>query len=417
MRAPLRPTTPSSSCPSDHSDESTISRREVSMWKVLGVALLVVVSLASVSYVRALMVPGYATWNDKTSSWVRDHGGAPLMNAYENWRYASPPPDSQPDLSQSTSPSSIPGGTMTSVGALPVLPTVAGSPAPTWTAGRTGVYATPVAYTSLYQPDPVHRSAIAGVAVLSQTRTSAHLVAGTTQPDTSAGDSAAIPGTEIPNLVAAFNSGWKMKDIAGGFYSNGVTARELRDGQASAVIDDSGHLSVVEWTNGNTVDPHIAAVRQNLALVVDHGSVVPDIASNSDMRWGSAKNQLQYTERSGLGIDASGNIVYVAASKVDLRTLAGALVDAGAVTGMELDIHGGMTEFNSWSANAAGQLGPSALLPGIQKSPDRYLAPDSRDFFYITLDSATPKQPVAKIATSATTQPVSFDSATQPATG
>lgn len=378
--------------PADHTP--AIGRREVTIWKVLGVAVLVALSLASVSYTRALLAPGYATWNDKTSSWVRDHGGAPLMNAYENWRYASPPPDTPPDPSHLTSPTAIPGGAATSLGVLPSLPTVAGSSAPTWTPGRADLSGQPVAYTSIYQPDPAHRSTLAGVAVLSQTSTVAHLMAGTTQPDSGASSAGgnAIPSNDVPSLVAAFNSGWKMKDIAGGYYSDGTIVRDLQNGQASAVIDDTGHLSVRDWSTGDAVPRHIVAVRQNLALVVDGGSIAPGIDSNTDMRWGSPKNQLQYTERSGLGVDARGNLIYVAADKVNLQTLAQALLDAGAVTGMELDIHGGMTAFNSWAVDAAGRLGPSALLPTVQKAPDRYLAPDRRDFFYITLDSATPTQ-------------------------
>ncbi|SNS75876.1 phosphodiester glycosidase family protein [Rhodococcoides kyotonense] len=374
------PTLPAPSPPSQ------ISRREIRIWKILGIAALVLLSVATVSYVRALAAPGYATWNDKTSTWIRDHGGAPLLNAYENWRYATPPPDSQPTLPRPAA-SAVAGGASTSIGVLPVLPTTTGMASPTWIPGRTGTDGTPVSYTSLYQPDPAHRSAVAGVAIVSQTATTAHLVPGTTQPISDASSPASVPGDDVPSLVAAFNSGWKFSDISGGFYSHGTAARALQNGQASAVIDDSGHLRVVDWMSGSDVGPHVVAVRQNLALLVEHGSAAPGIESNGSSKWGSAKNQLQYTERSGLGIDARGNIVYVAAAKVDLATLARALVDAGAVTGMELDIHSGMTQFNSWTVDGAGNLAPSTLLPGVQSAPDRYLAPDRRDFFYITLDA------------------------------
>ncbi|UUK33960.1 MULTISPECIES: hypothetical protein [Rhodococcus] len=42
----------------------------------------------------------------------------------------------------------------------------------------------------------------------------------------------------MPSLVAAFNSGFKLKDIRGGFHWNGILVRPLVDGQASVVIDD-----------------------------------------------------------------------------------------------------------------------------------------------------------------------------------
>ena len=72
--------------------------------------------------------------------------------------------------------------------------------------------------------------------------------------------------------------------------------------------------------------------------------------------------------------------------------LAQALVDAGAVTGMELDIHTGLTEFNSWTVDHTGTLTPTTILPGVQNRPDRYLAPDQRDFFYLTLTTPTPNR-------------------------
>ncbi|QCB51253.1 hypothetical protein E5720_20985 [Rhodococcus sp. PAMC28707] len=397
MLAPNLPTLP------DHSADSQISHREVKIWKMLAIAALVLLSLASVSYVRALTAPGYATWNDRTSSWIRDHGGAPALNLYENWRYASPPPDTQPDLTQHATARALSGGSATSFGTLPVLPTVAGSPAPTWIPGRTGADGIPVAYTALFQPDPVHRSAVAGVALVSGSATVAHIVEGKSQPVADDNTAAAVPSARIPSLVAAFNSGWKMKDIAGGYFSNGTSMQGLVDNQASAVVDDAGRLSVIDWTSGAAVNPHIVAVRQNLALIVDHGSIAAGLQSNGDNRWGSAKNQLQYTERSALGTTAHGDLVYLAASKVDLPTLAQALLDAGAVTGMELDIHGGLTEFNSWAVDHAGTLTPTAVLPTIQDKPDRYLTPDQRDFFYLTLASPTPNQPWAATDTSATT--------------
>ncbi len=369
-----------------------MSGREARVWKVLGLVALVSMSVGSVSYARALATPGYATWNDKTSTWVREHGAGPLLDAYENWRYATPPPDTRPTLPL-PGRAAVAGGTATSIGTLPTLPTVASMPAAMWTPGRTDDHGAPVAYTAVYQPDPAHRSAVAGVAVISGRATVAQLVAGTAQPRAGDPGRASVSDGDRPSLVAVFNSGWKMSDIEGGYYADRHTVRELRNGQASAVIDDRGHLSVVEWTTDAEMDPHIVAVRQNLALIVDHAATVPALTVNGSAQWGSAENQLQYTERSALGIDADGNIVYVAASKVDLPTLARALADAGAVTGMELDIHSGMTAFNSWSADTAGVLTPTPLLPGVQSSPERYLAADQRDFFSITLAAPTPHQP------------------------
>jgi hypothetical protein len=72
-----------------------------------------------------------------------------------------------------------------------------------------------------------------------------------------------------------------------------------------------------------------------------------------------------------------------------LASLAAALVQAGAVTGMELDMHSGMEFFSSWSADASGVPQPQRLLPTMSGPADRYIRPDQRDFFYFTT-SGTP---------------------------
>ncbi len=73
MLAPTLPTLP------DHSADSQISHREVKIWKMPAIAALVLLSLASVSYVRSLTTPGYAAWNapavtgDTLSAVLQEH--------------------------------------------------------------------------------------------------------------------------------------------------------------------------------------------------------------------------------------------------------------------------------------------------------------------------------------------------------
>ncbi|WP_050656556.1 MULTISPECIES: phosphodiester glycosidase family protein [unclassified Rhodococcus (in: high G+C Gram-positive bacteria)] len=375
-----------------------------------GIVFAVTLALLSMSYGRALLAPGYATWTDKTSSWIRDNGGGRLLDAYENWRYAAPPSDSQPDLHQYVAPVAIPGGSDTTAIHLAVLPSVPGQSAPVWTSGRADVHGVTRSYTSVFQPDPEHRSVVAGVAIVAYAAVSAHLVPGTSQPGGDAPGDAHVPATDIPSLVAVFNSGFKMNDIDGGFYLDGTAYRPLRDGQASAVVDSAGHLRVEQWGRDDAMGPSISAVRQNLALIVDHGAAVEGLDVNSDNRWGSAQNQLQYTQRSALGTTASGDLIYIAGGAMNLSTLARALVDAGAVTGMELDIHSGMTMFSSWVPDMSGVLAPTTLMPDIQQDPNRYLAPDRRDFFYITLSEPTPQQSsVFSLSVSSMTTAAKFD--------
>jgi len=186
-------------------------------------------------------------------------------------------------------------------------------------------------------------------------------------------------------LAATFNSGFKLTDISGGFYANGRVGKPLQAGQASLVINNRGQLSVGQWGRDITMNPHITAVRQNLALIVDGGHRVSGLRVNTDHRWGTAQNQLQYTWRSGIGTDRAGNVVYVAGNKLTLNTLATAMTNAGVVRGMQLDIHPGMAFFASWAPTGGPHPGPTKMLPTMAGSRTRFLTPDQRDFFYLTV--------------------------------
>lgn len=353
--------------------------------------LALLLAVPGLSYGRALSAPGGGSWQVRSVEWIRDNGGGAVVNAVENWYYAHHPPSaSVPD------PGSLPrvsaGGTATGASAEspPPIPAVAGSPAlpgeGVWVPGRADPSGAPAMYTTFERSDAAHPSVVVGVAWMRTSATSAHLVAGTQQPGgTGLPGDARVPAADVASLVATFNSGWKFTDIDGGFYVDGVTARPLRAGDASVVIDDHGHVTVGQWGRDVTMTSHVRSVRQNLALVVDAGRPVAGLTTNADGRWGSSRNQFQFTWRSGLGTDANGNLIYVAGNGLTLQSLADAMVGAGIRRGMELDIHSAMASFASWAPSASGSVTPTKLLPGMHRPADRYLAPDQRDFFYLRL--------------------------------
>ena len=361
--------------------------------RLLAVAILVLVLLATaptVSYVRALTAPGSAPWGQRTVDWIRANHGNAIVNAIENWYYtrhqpSAGPPDPASLPQPAPSAESISGAAPPT--SLPRLPGVTPLPGEAvWAPGRVGADGRPLMYTGFLRPDPKHLSVVAGVAWMRAGTSVAHLVAGTQQPGGSGwpGD-AAVPSGDVSKLVATFNSGFKLADIAGGFYLDDRTAKPLRDGQASFVIDRQGRVTIGQWGRDVTMNPDIVAVRQNLALVVDGGKPVDGLAGNAGGRWGTAKNQFQYTWRSGVGLDAQGNLVYVAGNSMNLTTVARAMADAGIVRGMQLDIHSGMASFSSWQpGTGGGQSVPRKLLPGMSRSAYRYLVADQRDFIYLT---------------------------------
>jgi hypothetical protein len=355
---------------------------------VLSAAVLIsAAAWPTASYISALTYPGSASFTVRTVEWVRDHGGGGLVDLVENWWYSNPPSAAAPNLASLPSPAAPSPSRPRAPAPIPVPPGLGPLPGEgRWAAGRADPGGAPAIFTTFERPDPRHPSIVAGVARIDTHTTRLQLVAGTTQPDHTTGpEHAQVPVDARAGLVATFNSGFKMIDANGGFYANGSTARALRPGAASVVIRADGSATVGQWGRDATLIPDVVAVRQNLDLVVDDGRPVAALADNTGDRWGSTHNQVQYTWRSGLGIDAAGNLVYVAGGAMNLTTLAAALVQAGAVRGMQLDIHTQMVDFLTYPAGADHSSNGVKLLPGMAGGANRYLLPDQRDFFAVIL--------------------------------
>ncbi len=395
-----RPDVITTGTPPQPSPPNAPKRRRRLWWKIVALTVGLLMVVPVVSYTEALTAPGYASWQDRSVGWIRDNGGAGLVNAIENWWYTVHAPANEapaaavlPGVAQQyggpakTHLSAPSGNASTVTPPAPVAPLAGAATIPgegKWAVGATGAAGQPVIYTTFLRPDPDHASVVAGVAWIPVGATRAHLVPGTKQPS-GWGGSAAIPSADIPSLVATFNSGWKFKDMDGGFYLNGHENPVLQQGLASVVIDTQGRITVGEWGRDVSMGHDVVAVRQNLHLVVDNGAPVSGLDANAIGLWGSSRNQSQYTWRSGLGTDAAGNLIYVAGNGLTLQTLARAMSDAGIRRGMQLDIHSKMVNFAIWAhpANAAAES--TNLLPDMGASPTRYLAADQRDFFYLTL--------------------------------
>lgn len=111
-----------------------------------------------------------------------------------------------------------------------------------------------------------------------------------------------------------------------------------------------------------------------------NGATVAGLIGNEGGRWGGSGAALP-TWRSGIGTTAEGNVVYVAGNNLSLVALGDAPVQAGVVTGMELDIHRGKVAFNLFTH--VGVDDGHQLLPDMGTPPDRYLVEGWRDFVMV----------------------------------
>jgi hypothetical protein len=185
-----------------------------------------------------------------------------------------------------------------------------------------------------------------------------------------------VPGSQRSTLLATFNSGFLMGAAQGGYWQGGTTAVPLRVGAASMVFYNDGRMDVVKWNAANP-GPDMAAVRQNLTLLVDGGRVTPEVDGAS---WGATLGGGTFVWRSAVGIREDGALVFVVGPSMSAKTLANIAHDAGAVRAMELDINPEWTNFITYTHSSEGGAVPHMLTKDEQPNPYRYLQPSSRDF-------------------------------------
>jgi hypothetical protein len=340
---------------------------------------------------------------------MRDHHLGGAVNSLEHWWYSHHPPRAggtpsggiptvatvvrvSTSVAAPTPTGSVPEGptsTTQHVGlpeparvAPPVSPALPGEGR--WQATGVVVRGTPAVRIAYVRADAVHTSKLAGVAWFDTTLLRASIVPGLEEPPGANQASAArVPMDARPALAAAFNSAFRVKDARGGWALDGRVGAPLRNGAASLVVRADGSLTVGQWGREFTGLDGIRAVRQNLDLVVDDGRPVAGLSNNMDGRWGWTLGNEVFVWRSGVGVTASGAVVYVAGDSLSVTSLADLLVRAGAVRAMELDIN------PDWvSCFVYGHPDPSdptvvsstKLLAGMQRPANRYLVAGSRDF-------------------------------------
>jgi hypothetical protein len=394
------------------------------------------ISIALWSYVGALTAPGSASVGTRTVEWISNSvpGGRPVVllveRLYYKWtappaggtpagglpRVATPggntvlaavaarpngsgPPSQSTQVSQAAQPSRPFQASQSSdsiqapahLAAPARIQPIAANPLPDegqWQVAGRLVEGLPALRVTYLRPDVVHTSLVAGVMWLDTRLLRAELVPGTQLPSAATpwtGLHFSIPAGARANLVATFNSGFLLRDSGGGWYGQGRVAVPLADGVASLVIYKDGTGTVAKWGRDVTMDSNVAAVRQNLQLIVDDGQINPDVATDNIKLWGRTLGNTTLVWRSGVGVTGDGALVYAAGNKLSVHSLAEVLQRAGCVRAMELDINSKWTSANYYQL-AAGDpqvVSPIKLLPDMTRPAGRYLVPDERDFIAI----------------------------------
>lgn len=366
---------------------SPVGSRRRKRRRVVLITLVAVLALLTPvwwSLGQALTAPGTDSVASRVAEWARRHGAGGLVTWLEQQRYTPPkvggaPAANSPLRSPAPAASSAPvlGADVLAPVVPPATPPLAGEG--TWHVLESvqGLPAVQVAYV---RPDAIHTSYTAAIVRIDQRFVRAVYHPGTQdpgggpwpiRPDLTGGDRA--------GLLAAFNAAFAMRDSRGGFYDFGRTVGKLNRNAASLVIYRDGHVDIGAWGRDVRLTSDVMTVRQNLALIVDHGRPAPGLETNWQNQWGATIGNAKYVWRTSLGIAANGDLVFVTGNRLSATTLADLLRRGGAVRAMELDINPYWTSFVLYR-NQHGSRIERNLLPDMIRSPQRYDTTSLRDF-------------------------------------
>lgn len=364
------------------------------------VVVLAPLTWLSVSIGSYLTAPGDDPVSARLAEWGRDHGLGFAVVGLEKAQYTvhppkvggAPPPDAlplpstaRPSRLRRVAPALAPrGGVAASTLALrPRIRPIASPALPregSWQA-LVRVHGEPAVQAAYLRPDARHTSYVTGVVWMSHRYLSFHLHPGFDQPGGVWPVPDWIPPGHRRGLVATWNGAFKLADAHGGFFLDSRTAGILRPGAASEVFYRNGSMDIGAWNEEVRMSSRVVGVRQNLALLVDHGRIAPNIDTNPQINWGLTLGGAYYIFRSGVGVTASGDIVYASGDALSAFTLARVLRRAGCVRAMELDINPAWVSFMSYHARGhPASPVPTSLLHDYQRPANRYFTHTSRDF-------------------------------------
>jgi hypothetical protein len=340
------------------------------------------------SYVTTMLEPSNSSLGVRSVEWLRDHGAAQIVADVETFYYSlNAPAKGGPQLK--ALPKVGVGGSLAAKALerpVRITPLSTLDPLPgegVWHTTQPGESEShPPLLVTTFRSDPSeYPRLVAGVAWINTHRTVISLIPGRMEPSVSLPSRGAmdVPVNDRQKLLATFNSGFKLADSRGGWGYLGHAYAPMHNGQATFVRYTNGTYDVISWESGPTLPANVEFARQNLPLIVDSGRPTANLDNGAE--WGATVGNAVRVWRSGLGIDARGNLLYAAANDQTVKSLAQILIHAGAVRAMELDINSYWVSFNTYAG--PGALEPSKLLSETERPADRYLTPDDRDFFAV----------------------------------
>jgi len=346
---------------------------------------------AAISYIPAMGEKHNVGLGVASVEWMRQNGGNSIVSEIENWYYSlNAPPKGGPALR------SLPqvGITATKAKGQPqghyyrpprvkplIHPALPGEGV--WKKAAAKAGPRPPVLLTTFRSDPEYPHFVAGIAWIDSSRTHLAYVPGLAEPPEPLDHrgTGEVPSGQRNRVVATFNGGFPLETSNAGLIYRGKVVESMVNGIATIVEYRNGKIDIVRWQSGPRAPADVWFAKQNLPPIIDEGKLNPDLSDGPE--WGETVNNAIRVWRSGLGVDAHGNLIYAAADYQTVESLAKILQRAGAVRALELDINEDWTSFISY--RHPGALDPSNLLPEMFRPAERYLTPDERDFFAVYL--------------------------------
>jgi hypothetical protein len=248
-------------------------------------------------------------------------------------------------------------------------------------------------WKSLVHPDAKRGFAAVAVVALDLRRLELHLVAGAQEPASSKVPAERRPGVvpkdALPDLVAAFNGGFKAIHGHYGMMLDGETYLPPRDIGCTIAMYKDGALRVRVWPEVKDDEPKLAYYRQTPPCLVTQGKVNTALESvEYNKNWGATVSGETVIRRSAIGVDRSGHVLFYGLGEaVTAQALARAMRAVGADDAAQLDVNYSYPRFLFFEKAAGGDAPhvSSAIIPGIKFTKGEYVGgPEVRDFFYVT---------------------------------
>lgn len=360
---------------------------------------------------RSVLGPRFVAWAEDTAYSAQDR--------LNRWRYkdskpktfwetppvVSPPPEASAGAAAGSSPDSSAQPTALKafqpVAFAAPYPEVAATGDGNWApiADLEEPTAAPLMHRALVHPDPRRGFGVLAVVAVDRLSVGLHLVAGTTEPESSRIFLKDRPGKIAPEhhsqLFAAFNGGFKATHGQFGMLLDGKEYLPPRDISCTLVHYTDGRLAIAPWSElkaGGT--DSMLFYRQTPPCLVEAGAVQKEVETSGEYAkgWGATVSGETVIRRSAVGLSADGKtLFYGIGDALTAQSLARGMKSAGCHAAAELDVNYSYPRFLMYAKGKnALPTALQSLIPGVEFTKDQYISPSPRDFFYLTRERKKP---------------------------